>query len=205
MKVRRLTEAKKLNELKRRLREDAGPAPAAPDDIALFRSEIGAVRPIISKAQAPADQGANSKLMPDAAMRRLDDAMVIDQLLAPPTDLAMLDGSEQLAYLAPGYAPKLLRKLRAGDYRVSDEFDLHHMIQADAKKALHHFLQTARAQGQRCLRVIHGKGLRSGDDGPVLKAMVDSELRRRKDVIAFVSAKPQQGGTGAVMVLLANR
>jgi DNA-nicking Smr family endonuclease len=202
MKVRRLQEAKKLNELKRRLREASDvAAPASAEEVALFRDLIGAVRPL-SAPEAPV---LAPRIAPDTAMRRLDDAMVVDELLDPPTDLALLDGSDQMAYLAAGYAPKLLKKLRAGEYRVSDEFDLHNMIQADAKKALHHFLHQAAKAGQRCLRVIHGKGLRSGSDGPVLKMLVDSELRRRKDVIAFVSAQPAQGGTGAVLILLANR
>ncbi|MEO5625059.1 MAG: Smr/MutS family protein, partial [Dokdonella sp.] len=53
-----------------------------------------------------------------------------------------------------------------------------------------------------CVRIVHGKGLRSKAAGPVLKQLTDSMLRRRADVLAFTSARPAQGGTGAVIVLL---
>ncbi len=52
------------------------------------------------------------------------------------------------------------------------------------------------------MKIIHGKGLRSGAEGPILKRLVDGMLRQRADVLAFASAKPAKGGTGAVIVLL---
>lgn len=174
------------------------PAPAELDPAAQFREAIGPVTEI----HVPESLLRAEKPLPRALMFERDEAAVLDELLAEPSDPELLDGAQHLAYLGNGCSPKLLRKLRRGQFRVSDEFDLHHIPAEAARKALHQFLHQARDREQLCLRVIHGKGLRSGARGPVLKSMVDHELRRRKDVLAFVSAPAAQGGTGAVLILL---
>ena len=73
---------------------------------------------------------------------------------------------------------------------------------AAAQASIIAFLAEAKQHGLRCVRIVHGKGLRSKAQGPVLKQMTDTLLRRRADVLAFTSARPAQGGTGAVIVLL---
>ena len=85
------------------------------------------------------------------------------------------------------------------------EIDLHEMSSAVARDAVRLFLDDCRRAGELCVRIVHGKGLRSKAHGPVLKRMTDSMLRQRADVLAFASARPAQGGTGAVVVLLAGR
>ncbi len=83
------------------------------------------------------------------------------------------------------------------------EIDLHGLTVAEAKAALRQFLVAALEQQVRCVRIIHGKGLRSGHRGPVLKGAVNAMLRRSDAVLAYVSARQVDGGTGAVYVLLA--
>jgi DNA-nicking Smr family endonuclease len=95
-----------------------------------------------------------------------------------------------------------LRKLRRGQYRVQAELDLHGLTQAEAKVQLHEFLNTALQRNVRCLRIVHGKGLRSGTRGPVLRQLVNDMLRRTAQVLAFASARQIDGGTGALYVLL---
>lgn len=168
------------------------------DDAELFRSLIGPVREMPA-VDAPAMPEAPA---PRAAMSEADEAHVIEELFELPDDIALLDGAEQMSYLADGHSPKLLRKLKRAQFRISDEFDLHHMTAPKAKRALHQYLHQMRAQERLCVLVIHGKGLRSNLSGALLKSMVDLELRRRNDVIAFHSAPPAQGGTGAVLILL---
>ena len=107
-----------------------------------------------------------------------------------------------LQYLRDGHPPRLLRQLKRNQYAVQDEIDLHRLTQAQAEAVLREFLAQARYEGRRCVRIVHGKGLRSGDEGPVLKALVDRMLRLRADVIAFASAPARDGGSGAVLVLL---
>ena len=97
----------------------------------------------------------------------------------------------------------MLRRLRRGEYAIRDELDLHGMTQDEARAALGAFLAEAVSQGQRCVRIIHGKGLGSGHRGPVLKSAVNRWLRRHGDVVAFSSARRNDGGTGALYVLLA--
>ena len=99
--------------------------------------------------------------------------------------------------------PRTLQRLRRGHYATQDELDLHWADARQAEAMLREFLNHARQHGLGCVRVIHGKGLHGDSTAPVLKNLVDRLLRHRADVLAFASAPPNQGGTGAVLVLLA--
>lgn len=94
------------------------------------------------------------------------------------------------------------RRLRRGHYRIDAELDLHGMRLLEARRELLAFIHEARQRGLGCVRVIHGKGRRSGNAGPVLKPNVSGWLRQIDEVLAFSSATPADGGTGAVYVLL---
>ena len=179
--------------MKRRL-----PAAISEDDARLFREAIGEVRHI----DAPAAPPSAPKPAPRPRMFEADEAAVPSELLEMAFDPATLEVGEELAYLRDGYPPKLLRQLKRGQYSVQDEIDLHQMNAAAAQAAIAGFLAEAKQHGLHCVRIVHGKGLRSKAAGPVLKALTDRLLRRRDDVVAFASARPAQGGTGAVVVLL---
>ncbi|GIX21620.1 MAG: hypothetical protein KatS3mg121_0403 [Gammaproteobacteria bacterium] len=97
----------------------------------------------------------------------------------------------------------MLRKLRGGRYRIGAELDLHGLRAGEARAALAEFLREARGRGTRCVRIVHGKGRGSGRRGPVLKPLVTDYLARREDVLAFCTARPNDGGSGALYVLLA--
>ncbi|BFI96323.1 MAG: Smr/MutS family protein [Rhodanobacter sp.] len=174
------------------------PAAISDEDARLFREAIGEVRHIAAKDAPP----AVPKPAPQARMFEADEAAVPGELLDMAFDPASLEVGEELAYLRDGYPPKLLRQLKRGQYSVQDDIDLHQMNAAAAQASIADFLAEAKHHGLRCVRIIHGKGLRSKAAGPVLKALTDRLLRRRDDVIAFASARPAQGGTGAVVVLL---
>jgi len=115
---------------------------------------------------------------------------------------AHVDAAAALSYRSNGVRDTVLRRLRRGLYPVEDQLDLHGLTQAQARALLADFLDGARAGGLHCVRIVHGKGMRSGSRGAVLKSAVDTWLRRHPDVAAFVSARPIDGGTGAVYVLL---
>ncbi|HEX8777487.1 MAG TPA: Smr/MutS family protein [Rhodanobacter sp.] len=168
------------------------------DDARLFREAIGEVHRIEPVAVPP----AVPKPPPRPRMFEADEAAVPGELLEMAFDPAGLEVGEELGFLREGYPPKLLRQLKRGQYSVQDEIDLHQMNAAAAQASIATFLAEARRRGLRCVRIIHGKGLRSKAAGPVLKALTDRLLRRRDDVVAFASARPAQGGTGAVVVLL---
>lgn len=136
-----------------------------------------------------------------ALQREADDRAVLDELLEHDPE-AWTDSGDGLSYQGPGLQDSVFRRLKRGAYKIGAELDLHGMNSETAKLQLHRFLAECQARGIRCVRVIHGKGLRSSNQGPVLKTLVDRWLRRRKDVLAFTAARPQDGGSGAVYVLL---
>ena len=137
-----------------------------------------------------------------AQFTRADEkAVTRESLDTTPEDLE-LEAGDELRYVRSGIAENVLRKLRRGAYRVQSEIDLHGLTIAQAKDALSMFLQECQSIGIRCVRVVHGKGKGSGQRGPVLKGKVNIWLRRRNDVIAFVSAPGNDGGTGALYLLL---
>lgn len=118
-----------------------------------------------------------------------------------PGDLDV-DTGEHLTYHQPGIQPRVMRRLRRGHYRCQAELDLHGMVVNVARQSLLAFLEQARQRQYRCVRIIHGKGLRSGQRGPVLKVKLAGWLQQRQEVLAYTSARPNDGGTGAVYVLL---
>jgi DNA-nicking Smr family endonuclease len=111
-------------------------------------------------------------------------------------------GESVLGFQRAGVRTQEMRKLRRGLYPAQDELDLHGLNQSAARDRLADFIVASRDAGHRCVRIIHGKGYRSGARGAVLKTAVDLWLRRHLDVLAFASAKAIDGGTGALYVLL---
>lgn len=166
----------------------------------LFRAAMRGVKPLRQAKAKPLQ--ARARRPARAASRRADEAQVLSESLRlDPADLDVESG-EELRYRREGVPESALRRLRQGLYAVRDEIDLHGMTQDVARVALAGFLAEAILHGNRCVRVIHGKGRGSGQRGPVLKSAVNRWLRRHGDVRAFCSARRNDGGTGALYVLL---
>lgn len=106
------------------------------------------------------------------------------------------------SFIRPGLTRQTLRRLRRGEWHTQAELDLHGLTKLEAKHELVDFLNECRRRGVRCARIIHGKGLRSKNREPVLKHHVRHWLTQRDEVLAFVQARPVDGGSGAVVVLL---
>jgi DNA-nicking Smr family endonuclease len=96
----------------------------------------------------------------------------------------------------------VLRKLRRGAFAIQAEMDLHGLTAGQAADEVPLFLHEAQERGLRCVRIIHGKGRKVADKGPILKPLLNHWLQQRREVLAFSSARPEDGGTGAVYVLL---
>jgi len=111
-----------------------------------------------------------------------------------------MDGEQ--TFVRRGLGSDVLRGLRRGRWVVQTELDLHGMTSHEAHDALVDFLLDARARGQRCARVIHGKGLTSPNREPVLKSKVRRWLAHFDDVLAYCEAPRHAGGSGAVVILL---
>jgi DNA-nicking Smr family endonuclease len=109
---------------------------------------------------------------------------------------------EESSHLRAGLGRDVLGKLRRGHWVVQDLVDLHGLNREEARSALGDFLGMCVRRGLRCVRVVHGKGLRSPGKEPVLKGKVQVWLLKRDDVLAFCEAPRNQGGSGALLVLL---
>lgn len=168
------------------------------DDQELFRA---AMRDVKRLRGAPTTLSA-PKPLARARFKRADEREVLRESLLPPEDEASLATGDELSFRRPHVPEAVLLRLRRGQYAVDDEIDLHGLSGAEAKAAMRDFIAGAAARGMRCVRIIHGKGRRSGPRGPVLKNIVNHWLQRSDFVLAFGSARTVDGGNGATDVLL---
>lgn len=168
------------------------------DDMELFRSAIGEVERLRN------DRAHHAAPRPHPVPRKHleDQRAVLEESLHGGPEPGELETGDELHYARPGLQHRLLRRLRRGQFSVGAELDLHGLTAAEAHTALRDFLKSCRERDVRCVRIIHGKGLRSPNGRPVLKGKLDRWLRLREEVVAFCSARPVDGGTGAVYVLL---
>ncbi len=167
------------------------------DDLEYFRKAMEDVTPL-----QPPDriEPEPSRTPPEAVQQDRDDRRVLEKLLEP-AEMHAVETGEELMWLRPGYQLRVLKRLRRGHYSVGDSIDLHHMDVDTAKQVLLDFIEQSLQRGHSCVRVIHGKGLRSRDL-PRLKPMTHRVLRKHPRVVAFASCRSVDGGTGACDVLL---
>lgn len=176
------------------------------DDADLFRSAVGPIRRLLDAAPPP----SAPKPKPRARMAERDEAAAREEFRHA-LDLSLAQAGDVLSYRRDALPPRALQRLGRGEIAVQDELDLHGLDVREAGTLLRAFLSHAREHDAGCVRIIHGKGSHGGSipftsrDAPVLKNLVDRLLRQRADVLGFHSAPPAQGGTGAVLVLLAPR
>ena len=113
-----------------------------------------------------------------------------------------LEGGDEAAWARPGINRRVLRDLRRGRWVVQGQLDLHGHDRHAARSLIASFLTESIAREHRCVRIVHGKGLRSPGREPVLKKLVQGWLAQRSEVLAFCQARAAEGGAGAVIVLL---
>ena len=113
-----------------------------------------------------------------------------------------LESGEELLYLRTGQSPDVMSKLRRGFWVVQAQIDLHGLISDEAREYVAEFLSSCKKRNIRCVRIVHGKGLGSRNREPVLKHKLRNWLMQKDEVIAYAQAKPEDGGSGAVIVLL---
>ncbi len=166
----------------------------------LFRDAVAGTKPI--KAAPRANLGI-PKPEPRAIQFERDEQAALWQSLSDEVDIErLLDTDASLSYRRQGVDESVTRKLRKGYWTVQDQIDLHGLRVDQAREALAQFMTQAIKREQRCLRIIHGKGLGSVDRVPVLKQKVMRWLVQRDEVLAFCQARPNDGGAGALIVLL---
>ena len=172
----------------------------AASDKDLFIRAAGAVKPLPDKRKLlhqPAPK------MPQAMQYRRDEKAVLKEAISDEFDVStLLECDEHLSFRRPGIGTDATRKLRRGEWSIQRQLDLHGLRRDEAREALSTFILEAHKQGIRCVRVVHGKGLGSPGKAPILKSRVHSWLVQKNEVLAFVQAKPADGGAGALVVLL---
>jgi DNA-nicking Smr family endonuclease len=164
------------------------------------------------KARDPKDKFQDDSELFDQAMR---DVKPLGHKMAPPSRVRTVsipapspspeiasEFGEELRYLRPGIQTSTLQKLRRGQFSIEATLDLHGLTSVEASLRLQHFLQESQTLGRSAVRIVHGKGYGSVGRQPVLKARVRQLLQETSCVLAFCSARQQDGGTGAVDVLL---
>ncbi|MGA2550420.1 MAG: Smr/MutS family protein [Burkholderiaceae bacterium] len=151
------------------------------------------------------DRKALAKPPPDpvAAQRALDERAALLESLSDEFDVeTLLETDDRLSWRREGIAGEVVRKLRRGHWVTASELDLHGLRREEARTAVSAFIRDSHKRGQRCVRVIHGKGLGSRGGQPVLKSKVYGWLMQKNEVLAFCQARAQDGGSGALIVLL---
>ncbi len=172
----------------------------AASDKDLFIRAAGAVKPLPDKRKVLHKM---EQKMPLTMQYQIDEKAVLKEAISDQFDVGtLLDVDELLSFRRPGIGPDVTKKLRRGDWSIQRQLDLHGLRRDDAREALSIFIREAHKHGIRCVRVVHGKGLGSPGKAPVLKSRVHSWLVQKNEVLAFVQAKPADGGGGALVVLL---
>jgi DNA-nicking Smr family endonuclease len=181
------------------------PQPPAPDDGELFQREMADVQPLPHVARsrvAPLPPAPAERVVSDP------DAEALAELSDLVTGVGPFDIAGSVEFIegaAAGIDRRLVRRLRAGDFAFQSHLDLHGMTAEQARAAVDAFLDRAHKSGQRCVLIVHGRGRNSKDHVPVLKQRVTTWLTRgswARLVLAFTSARPCDGGAGALYVLL---
>ncbi|MCV2364154.1 Smr/MutS family protein [Paucibacter sp. DJ1R-11] len=141
---------------------------------------------------------------PEPLQREADERQVLLQALSDDFDVdTLLETDDTLSFRRPEITQEVVRKLRRGHWSLQAQLDLHGLRRDQAREALGQFVQDSARRGLRCVRVVHGKGNGSPGREPVLKARVRRWLVQKDQVLAFVQARASDGGSGALMVLLA--
>ena len=166
----------------------------------LFTRAVGKVAPIANQERvwSPPQRPTPRPLQQD-----LDNEAVMHESMSDEFDIStLLDADDQLSFRRTGIGTDVTRKLRKGEWSIQGQIDLHGLRSDEARNAMGQFIRDAKRMGWRCVRVVHGKGLGSPGKEPVLKSKVQRWLVQKNEVLAFVQAKPSDGGGGALLVLL---
>lgn len=211
MSTRKLKSLSDLDALRRAMREaehEAAQAAARGQAEAarlkrerdLFAISVGPVVPLRPVARAAL---ARPRPHPEPRQRQRDEAAVLAESISDEFDVeSLLDTDAALSFRRRGVGPEVVRKLRRGVWAIQAQLDLHGSRRDEAREQLGAFLRDAVRTGLRCVRVVHGKGNGSPGREPVLKGKVRSWLVQKHEVIAFTQARAQDGGHGALIVLL---
>ncbi len=164
------------------------------EDQKLFREAVGGTNPLVDSGRHYLQPKAPKPVRRPQTPNHNE---LLDELSSTPAD-----SEDQTYFLRAGLQQRVLRKLRRGQHHIEDHIDLHNLNQQEASKLIAEFIDFANNHRLHCVKIIHGKGLGSGKQKPVLTTLTRNILRRHPGVLAFTPASNSDGGSGAVWVLL---
>ena len=176
--------------------------PSKPEEQALFEEAMADVQPIEHDRHLP---GITFRKLVSISEREREVLLELDRLVSGEGPFELQDSDEFMEGSVRGFDPRTVRQLRRGEFTLQADLDLHGLDAATARPLLERFIGDCHARGLRCLRVVHGRGRNSPGGVPVLKSNLPRWLARgptRLLVLAYTSALPTDGGTGATYVLL---
>ncbi|MBM3350838.1 MAG: DNA mismatch repair protein MutS [Betaproteobacteria bacterium] len=202
------TLSEQIKQVKSKIKQKpiASPAPVevkSPTEENLFHVAVKDARPLPDEIKHAHLHHPQKKPKPVPKQFILDEQQALADSLSDhyiPTH--ELETGEELLYLRDGHSPDILSKLRRGHWVVQAAIDLHGLISDEARLYVSTFIHDCKKRGIRCVRIVHGKGLGSRNREPVLKNKLRGWLIQKDEVIAYAEARKQDGGSGAVIVLL---
>ena len=209
--LQRATDLQGLGALAQQLREQQARAQALEKTQRAAAARRAAEQQLFARAVGPVIPLRDANLAPVQALAPeplplqlwLDEERALLESISDDFDVStLLDTDDQLSYRRPGIGIEITQRLRAGHWSIQRQLDLHGLRVDEAREALGQFIRQAHKTGLRCVRVVHGKGLGSPGKTPVLKGRVQRWLVQKNEVLAFVQARPAEGGAGALLVLL---
>ncbi len=172
-----------------------------PESEVRFADLLDKVKPL-NREQQNRNSPHSRKLDPTPKETIKDQKRVLEESLDVSIEIDDLQPGDSLSFCRPGIQKSIFKKLKKGQYTIGAELDLHGHTRPEAQVAMAKFIQLSRENNIRCVRIIHGKGYGSSNQGPIIKPLVNKWLQQRNEILAFTSARPNDGGTGAVYVLL---
>jgi DNA-nicking Smr family endonuclease len=133
-----------------------------------------------------------------------DPQQLLEEAVRDKRKLNVTNMPEYMEGYAEGINPVTLDKLKNSEFSIQKTLDLHGFSLEDAQKTFEEFITDSIKNGLNCVKVVHGRGLKSRNV-PVLKDNLKSWIIRainRKWVTAFSSARMCDGGPGATCILL---
>ncbi|MEO7243974.1 MAG: Smr/MutS family protein [Rubrivivax sp.] len=169
----------------------------------LFARSIGPVHTLVDRGRA---ELAAPRPAPLPLQREADERAALREALSDEVDIeTLLLTDDGLSFRRAGVGADVVARLRRGHWSIQRQIDLHGLTRDEARSALAEFVRSCQRAGERCVRVVHGKGIGSPGRQPVLKAKVQRWLAQCAEVLAFAQASGPDGGAGALIVLLASR
>jgi len=180
-----------------------------PDDAHYFKEAMSGVLPLPGhRRKAARSPGTDIRPAHPAPDDEQEGIAQLNKLVNGSLEMDITFSDEYIEGSVPGLSPRIMRRLKRGQFSVQDHLDLHGLTKQEAEVRVRAFLAQSHKLGLRCVLIVHGRGLNSPDSFPVLKDRLPVWLNRgfaRKTVLAFATARPYDGGTGAIYVLLRRR